>query len=243
MAPVQAPSSFLPYICSATVDCSNLLFCNSALDSGRCLYFKITVLSSTFSSMEKSRPLTLVSSAHRHPEPHTNKQHDVVLDYVINSGFAGTAKVLSSSRVPSAPCSSTSTPSSERVEGEEGMDVDDGGIDSGALGTPATPATPASAGGAVGESPIRSALAAAAARRLAATSPGTPTPASDAIKDDAPANGNSSNGKGAIKGDGVPAIDQATLESIDHRRGEYTEWSRECSSRPCFAIAPLHCIR
>lgn len=187
--------------------------------------------------MEKSRPLTLVSTAHRHPDPTTNDQHDVVLDYVINSGFAGTAKVLSSSRVPSAPCSSTSTPSSERVEGEEGMDVDDGGIDSGALGTPATPATPASAGGAVGESPIRAALAAAAARRLAATSPGTPTPAPDTIKEDAPANGNSTNGKGAIKGDGVPAIDQATLESIDHRRGEYRERSREVSTSICFAVA------
>lgn len=103
------------------------------------------------------------------------------------------------------------------------MDVDDGGIDSGALGTPATPATPVRGGGAVGESPIRAALAAAAARRFAATSSGTPTSAPDAMKEDAPAsNGNGANGKGVIKGDGVPAIDQATLESIDHRRGECT---------------------
>lgn len=89
----------------------------------------------------------------------------------------------------------------------------------------------------MGESPIRAALAAAAARRLAATSPGTPTPAPDTIKEDAPANGNSTNGKGAIKGDGVPAIDQATLESIDHRRGEYRERSREVSTSICFAVA------
>ena len=78
-----------------------------------------------------------------------------------------------------------------------------------------------------------------AARRLAATSPGTPTP-QDAMKEDAPAS-NGANGKGVIKGDGVPAIDQATLESIDHRRGEYTKGSREYASYLCFAIAALHC--
>lgn len=95
------------------------------------------------------------------------------------------------------------------------VDVDDGGIDSGALGTPATPETPASGGGtAVGDSPIRSALAAAAARRLAAATPGTTR--SDVGKEEVL----EVNGKSVSKGGGAPAIDQATLESIDHRRGE-----------------------
>lgn len=58
------------------------------------------------------------------------------------------------------------------------------------------------------------------------------------MKEDAPAS-NGTNGKGVIKGDGVPAIDQATLESIDHRRGEYTKRSREYASYLCFAIAAL----
>lgn len=103
------------------------------------------------------------------------------------------------------------------------------GIDSGTFGTPASPATPtgggAAGGAAVGDSPIRSALAAAAARRLAATAASTNAEPPQAPEETMEEGGEVQNGtgkksNGTIKGDGVPAIDQATLESIDHRRGE-----------------------